>query len=194
MLTLTILSSSTRYQNQILPELAYLDLVRETKDARLHNLHLSFFIRRASEPDIAWTGLPASCNQCFGSGSGLDLDSIRSVCYLFVIYTSCRCLESTQCCTTVRRLERLTCATPSLRSSPPCAGILPESGSSLIRGFFVLVGYRIVYREFGIRRFDMFYTTKIQFFISVADPGCLSRILILPIPDPGSKNINKREG
>ncbi len=31
-------------------------------------------------------------------------------------------------------------------------------------------------------------------FISVADPGCLSRILILPIPDPGSKNSNKREG
>ena len=33
--------------------------------------------------------------------------------------------------------------------------------------------------------------------ISVADPGCLFRIRdpdFLPIPDPGSKNLNKREG
>jgi hypothetical protein len=32
---------------------------------------------------------------------------------------------------------------------------------------------------------------------SVADPGCLSRIpdpVFLSIPDPGSKNLNKREG
>ncbi len=29
---------------------------------------------------------------------------------------------------------------------------------------------------------------------SVADPGCLSRILIFTQPDPGSKNSNKREG
>ncbi len=36
-------------------------------------------------------------------------------------------------------------------------------------------------------------------FYSVADPGCLSRIPVpgswfLPIPDPGSKNSNKRQG
>jgi hypothetical protein len=35
---------------------------------------------------------------------------------------------------------------------------------------------------------------KTRSITSVADPGCLSRILILPIPDPGSKNSNKREG
>jgi hypothetical protein len=40
---------------------------------------------------------------------------------------------------------------------------------------------------------------KIIILGSVADPGCLSRILIFThpgsrIPDPGSKNSNKREG
>ncbi len=34
----------------------------------------------------------------------------------------------------------------------------------------------------------------IYLLISVADTECLSRIMILSIPDPGSKNSNKREG
>jgi hypothetical protein len=64
--------------------------VRKTKDAQLHNLHLSLFIRQASEPDIAWTGLPATSvsDPDPGFGSGFNLVSLLPVCYLDFVQVS----------------------------------------------------------------------------------------------------------